>query len=499
MADSNLKDRLEKLQNMLNKRITLSSLQKPPELSMPDEPPMDWQEQHLDAEKDTTGGQKRPLEDDECSDATLSATSSSGYRSICDDELFIGQPVHRDVKFCSFKQIQQYPEQFIGRENRPRVKPYFARIFEDRVWHFFSLHWPGERGTPRLLVPTTEFLEYLDSINQALGTKLQLPSGPSYDLFNVTFGLGSTPRPRYVGTSECDLADAAREDDIAAFKSAGPYYKCLWEAAWQKTDPPMLPFNLGKAASTAARKQQRIQLRKDMLSKVRKYLNLESEPHQVPVVFISIDIENLEDQPHPVTEIGIAALNTTNTKKVVGGLGGAHWWTKIVSHHLIVRQYAMHVNRKYVQGCPDMFQFGQTEVVDDWHLLGKLRDTIAMHATGERDVVLVGHGIQSDIAHLSKLGFNPSSIPRLIGTVDTQSLHQVWKRGEQPRRLDAVLSDLCIRHSYLHNAGNDATYTLRALVTMAVEGPMPEGETWRIPQLFSLDDVAGLSRGDQIW
>ena len=57
------------------------------------------------------------------------------------------------------------------------------------------------------------------------------------------------------------------------------------------------------------------------------------------------------------------------------------------------------------------------------------------------------------------------------------------------RGLEAVLSELCMQYKWLHNAGNDAVYTLRAVVGVAVEQVREEelvakGEKY-VPALFT--------------
>lgn len=89
-------------------------------------------------------------------------------------------------------------------------------------------------------------------------------------------------------------------------------------------------------------------------------------------------------------------------------------------------------------------------------------------------MVLVGHDIKSDIKYLSTIGFPIDQLPGLIGNVDTQAIYRAWKDGTKSPSLGSVLVDLDIRYKNLHNAGNDAVYTLRAMVAIAVVGLHPE-------------------------
>ncbi|QUC19760.1 uncharacterized protein UV8b_04001 [Ustilaginoidea virens] len=209
--------------------------------------------------------------------------------------------------------------------------------------------------------------------------------------------------------------------------------------------------------------------------------------HRHHTTFVSIDLEAHEDQPGFPTEVGIAVLNTHKIDGVDPGPAGLCWWRFIEAHHLRVREFAGHVNRRYVQGCPDQFQFGASVIVPAADLVDALRVILSSYADGKQDVILAGHGLTADISCLDRIGLSAEGLPGVLGTVDTQALHQAWADGDRPRNLERVLQDLCVRCSWLHNAGNDAVFTLRALIAMAVEGPMPEGGTQRIPQLSTMD------------
>jgi hypothetical protein len=58
---------------------------------------------------------------------------------------------------------------------------------------------------------------------------------------------------------------------------------------------------------------------------------------------------------------------------------------------------------------------------------------------------------------------------RVTRVLDTQGLHQVWRGVDSGRGLKTLLNDLGVPSKNLHNAGNDAMYTLRALFGIAIE------------------------------
>ncbi len=75
-------------------------------------------------------------------------------------------------------------------------------------------------------------------------------------------------------------------------------------------------------------------------------------------VLVSIEVEALETQPGCVSEVGIAMFDTGKVRRVVAGPDGSAWWPFIEAHHLRVKEYSGLVNYRYVQGCPDHFDFG---------------------------------------------------------------------------------------------------------------------------------------------
>lgn len=90
---------------------------------------------------------------------------------------------------------------------------------------------------------------------------------------------------------------------------------------------------------------------------------------------------------------------------------------------------------------------------------------IAAETNTARKIVLVGHGLKNEVAFLKNLTFDLYSAPNLVAIVDTQSI------GFSKNQLG--LKKLCqavgIEPQSLHNAGNDAAYTLRAMILAVCE------------------------------
>lgn len=129
-----------------------------------------------------------------------------------------------------------------------------------------------------------------------------------------------------------------------------------------------------KRAEKVARKQAD---RGIMMERAQKYLGVGGyrflNTVTEPVVLVCVDVEATERKPHVLTEVGIAILDTKlcaaaalpPPPRLSDGKGGGgrdegltEWWNFISAHHIRIQEYLHHVNHKYVQGCPDGFNFG---------------------------------------------------------------------------------------------------------------------------------------------
>ena len=86
---------------------------------------------------------------------------------------------------------------------------------------------------------------------------------------------------------------------------------------------------------------------------------------------------------------------------------------------------------------------------------------------GKRTLVVVGHDVQQDIKYLKTAGLPLDKYTDIF--VDSKDLHQIWKVVDSGRSLENVLFDLGLIYQHLHNAGNDAVFTLRAVLGCAIQ------------------------------
>jgi hypothetical protein len=212
-------------------------------------------------------------------------------------------------------------------------------------------------------------------------------------------------------------------------------------------------------------------------------------PFDHSAVFVCVDVESYERAHHKITEIGVATLDTCELVDLAPGPNGENWRSKIQAQHFRIQDHAHLVNSEFVSGCPDRFDFGQSSWV-------KLEDAPARVAAcfkppfaasphhnsdsklatksdttdscEQRKLILLGHDTLSDVKYLQQLGFDPLTLPNLLEAQDNATMYRVWRREQQPTKLGNILYDFDIPGFNLHNAGNDAVFTVQAMLGICV-------------------------------
>ncbi|KAK4989201.1 hypothetical protein LTR66_001197 [Elasticomyces elasticus] len=219
-------------------------------------------------------------------------------------------------------------------------------------------------------------------------------------------------------------------------------------------------------------------------------------PFLSDVIFISIDLEAFEHAHHIVTEVGVAIFDTRSAVDLAPGADAMHWIAQMDCRHLRLSEHAKLVNKRYVKGCPDKFDFGESEWITHKEAAPKLSEIFrcsapsdgrAGHTTAAdsrskvvksaarpppRNIVLVGHGLKNDIDYLKSFRFSPYAAGNIIKTLDTQRLAS---SKSHTVGLKTLLVSLGVEPVHLHNAGNDAAYTLQALILMALKAASTPG------------------------
>lgn len=80
--------------------------------------------------------------------------------------------------------------------------------------------------------------------------------------------------------------------------------------------------------------------------------------HAESIIFVCVDVEAYERNTRQITEIGIATLDTKDIKSIKPGDGGVNWRAMIRARHFRINEHKHLVNKDFVHGCADRFEFG---------------------------------------------------------------------------------------------------------------------------------------------
>ncbi|KIK68033.1 hypothetical protein GYMLUDRAFT_36845 [Collybiopsis luxurians FD-317 M1] len=184
-------------------------------------------------------------------------------------------------------------------------------------------------------------------------------------------------------------------------------------------------------------------------------------------IWCALDFEAWEMEAQMITEFGFALIRWEDGKEVRD------------EGHLVVKEYQGYTNSKYVRGNRDNYKWGTSEVVTKKEFKARIQKLF--HDLRSNDhVFLVFHDSNSDIKYLKSpmievdltgLSYTlPSGPSTGTGTfvVDTADLFGgLQGEGNNSRGLEQVCNQLGLKTEFLHNAGNDAHYTLAACIEMA--------------------------------
>lgn len=167
-------------------------------------------------------------------------------------------------------------------------------------------------------------------------------------------------------------------------------------------------------------------------------------------LLVAIDIEAWERNANKVTEIGLAIYNPKELQNSILPI--------IKQFHIIVEEHQRMFNGRYCPNNKHNFMGGISYTLNlaeskkfiESIILRYIRDN------GE-DIVLVGHHIEGDLKWLRNIGVQ---FPQETPIIDTARIYRLTY--ESGGSLRGILRLVGIPHGYLHNAANDAYYTLLA-------------------------------------
>jgi hypothetical protein len=189
---------------------------------------------------------------------------------------------------------------------------------------------------------------------------------------------------------------------------------------------------------------------------------------------VAIDVEAAEENHAIITEVGIATLDTRNLRILTPGVDplGSHWFDRIKGQHLRTAEN-LAVRNQFTGGDPSQFDFGESDIIPTNSLNKTVTAALKIPDPNNpgsfRKMVLIGHDISADLNFLSVVGFGPDEKAMVIDTLDTQRMWHSLHGGLADSRaisLKRLLSGTRISYqeSSLHNAGNDAVYTMMGYI-----------------------------------
>jgi hypothetical protein len=219
---------------------------------------------------------------------------------------------------------------------------------------------------------------------------------------------------------------------------------------------------------------------------------------------VSIDIEgrSLESADKgPVRELGVSVFDTRILQN-----SAANDPYSAISTFIYTTDRNRFIRKKGTnprEMC--IFRHGPSQYIEErW--LGWLLDKFLRNGSPDpactevRNTVLVGHSIGGDIGLLTKRGgrfkFSLSKFPNVL-VLDTAIIAQRWVVGT--RKLKYIMKELRVGYkgNDLHCGGNDAWFTLRTLLMMAIYEDIKMGNELQPTSKF-LETVACANRTDRL-
>ncbi|KAG2730714.1 hypothetical protein G9P44_006291 [Scheffersomyces stipitis] len=174
-------------------------------------------------------------------------------------------------------------------------------------------------------------------------------------------------------------------------------------------------------------------------------------------VLFSVDMEAWEINTNVITEIGISIFDPRG--QMMSMLPSTN------QIHILIQENYEKRNGRFVPDHSRNFVGGTSLIMTKYEaacFTQTLIDYYFQLPNAGLNCALVGHDVKGDVKWLKQLGVN---FPDNIKTVDTSTLFSITQ-GKNGNSLKNALSAVDIPYSFLHNAGNDAYYTLLAAMKL---------------------------------
>ncbi|KAF3158341.1 hypothetical protein TWF225_002334 [Orbilia oligospora] len=354
-------------------------------------------------------------------------------------------------QYCLLKTVRRWPYTKTSKINQVVLKRFFDKEpFFDRIWDLYIVEYSSNRND--IVVP----LEQVKTFFRQTEAETAVALLRSDRELALDLGPSTNHAIRLVGRS------SSWDDYEGLFAtSLSPPSFPAREHTSTSTNPPIKGPRQNRAAKSDKKRQTQIENRRNMLRSAVEIFNGEGD-----CTFFSIDIESWERNHDIVTEVGLTKY-TPSTKVDQGGTIGEK-----ISDHIIIKEHRRYKNGNYVADASGNFEFGNSRLVP----LAETKEAIVafMCAPEKYQRILIGHDINADIEYLRKLGYD-DELKDFSMIFDTAEIWKAFADTFDGIGLSRLCSELDISAWNLHNAGNDARYTMEAFVKMISRTANGEG------------------------
>lgn len=168
-------------------------------------------------------------------------------------------------------------------------------------------------------------------------------------------------------------------------------------------------------------------------------------------ILFCIDVEAWEVNTKVVTELGIAIFDPRKQSNAL--------MPNITLIHIIIKENMRRKNGRFVPEHSRNYNGKTTYILSEVEAVKFIQSLIQYYFVDikhKRQCYLVGHDVRGDIQWMLKLGIH---FPADTSSLDTQKIYAA-SHGMNGASLKNALRSADIPHAFLHNAGNDAYYTL---------------------------------------
>ncbi|KAF9247299.1 hypothetical protein BU15DRAFT_38431 [Melanogaster broomeanus] len=277
-----------------------------------------------------------------------------------------------------------------------------------------------------------------------------------------------------------------------------PYSDCLLtESSLRNVSPVQFKTKeeLRKALKQIEKNNKRLKgvdptlnARRDIFERVRSFWS------QKQGVWCALDFEAWDRDHTLLTEFGWSTVRWEGETRIED------------RGHLIVKEHKYYTNT-FVPDYKEYFSFGKSEEVDKATFKRRIQ-TLVSDLQSAGPLFLIFHDNSQDIKYLKSKAVEvplnnmafllPETLPQEgIFVIDTADLFAALEgeAGGNRRSLERVCRHLQIPTSYLHNAGNDAHYTMLALQSMASGDPVDMQREKRWPNHTGSTSQPNASQG----